>query len=517
MTEPSTVTIDVAAQTTLSYAMAHNRVPVVTAVSLHNSGPRRAGAVLTIEVDHGEGIVNRPCRLLVDLGESETTTWREVGLQLDPGPMLQIEEQRPGTIRLTVTHEDEILGETSVDVQLLAARQWLANPRGLGLEMLASFVMPNDPAIADLIRDASANLAQRTGSPSIEGYQSGAERVDEIVRSVCEAMLGRTISYSMPPASWADDGQKARTPSEVILGRVGTCLDTVLTLAAALEQCGIRPTLWIVDGHAFLGYWREEFALDATVDTSPLDVVNRIDLGQMQLVETTMLTASREPVSFDDVHRPPYDTYLRGSLDHVIGVVDIWRARRNGIIPLPARRRSEEGVQVFEYVPAVHSSPTRIFVRGEGRDATRTSPDAVPGRVRQWKNALLDLSLRNRLINFSDRSSIRLVVPDGHLGTIEDIVNAEDPLRLLPSDQFDSIHGGRGIDSGASLPQDILVDMLAQKSAVFCDVPSGSYPARMRALAYKARTIVEETGANNLYLALGSLIWSIDSKPLRSH
>ncbi|MET1008195.1 MAG: AAA domain-containing protein, partial [Propionibacteriaceae bacterium] len=33
---------------------------------------------------------------------------------------------------------------------------------------------------------------------------------------------------------------------------------------------------------------------------------------------------------------------------------------------------------------------------------------------------------------------------------------------------------------------------------------------------YKARTIVEESGANNLYLALGSMVWSLDSRPLRS-
>jgi len=32
-------------------------------------------------------------------------------------------------------------------------------------------------------------------------------------------------------------------------------------------------------------------------------------------------------------------------------------------------------------------------------------PDAPP-RVLQWKNALLDLSLRNRLINYTPRSGV---------------------------------------------------------------------------------------------------------------
>ena len=48
------------------------------------------------------------------------------------------------------------------------------------------------------------------------------------------------------------------------------------------------------------------------------------------------------------------------------------------------------------------------------------------------------------------------------------------------------------------------------------DVTTGGYLPRLRTLAYKAKTVVEETGANNLYLALGSLVWELDGRPLRS-
>lgn len=51
---------------------------------------------------------------------------------------------------------------------------------------------------------------------------------------------------------------------------------------------------------------------------------------------------------------------------------------------------------------------------------------------------------------------------------------------------------------------------------MFCDVAGGSYASRMRSLAYKTRTVVEETGATNLYLSLGTLVWDWDGKPLRS-
>jgi hypothetical protein len=70
-----------------------------------------------------------------------------------------------------------------------------------------------------------------------------------------------------------------RTPHEVLVDRVGTCLDTTVVMAATLEQAGIHPQLWVLDGHAFVGYWREDQSLQVIVaeDASPL--VNAVDLG----------------------------------------------------------------------------------------------------------------------------------------------------------------------------------------------------------------------------------------------
>ena len=81
-----------------------------------------------------------------------------------------------------------------------------------------------------------------------------------------------------------------RTPGDVLTWRVGTPLDTVVVLAAALEQAGIRPLLWLADGHAFLGYWREERSAESAATTDAAPLVNLVDLGLIGLVETTLLT-----------------------------------------------------------------------------------------------------------------------------------------------------------------------------------------------------------------------------------
>ena len=153
--------------------------------------------------------------------------------------------------------------------------------------------------------------------------------------------------------------------------------------------------------------------------------------------------------------------------------------------------------------------------QGKGARHDGTASD-VPPRVTQWKNALLDLSLRNRLINFTDTARFPLAVPSTWIGPFEDLVNNGTPISLIPSNQISAVHQERGIRFGRDLPQDELISMLSSKKAVFAEVTEEAYNSKMRGLAYKAKTQTEETGANNLYLALGSLLWELDGRTLRS-
>src|SRR3712207_2851565 len=424
------VAIQATSTPVLSYALAHNRVPVVSRLAFTNHGAAVHGATVRLGVRDAEGPIGSPVELLVDLDAGQTTVLSDVGLVMDPAAMLQIEEQRPGSIEIDLLVDGEDVGGTAVPVQVLAANQWLATPVPLALEMLAAHVLPNHPSVTTLIGEAADLLEARTGSGSVQGYQSGPERVDEIVAALTEAMHRRAIRYTEPPASWADVGQKVRTPGDVLDGRVGTCLDTVVTLAAALERAGIRPLLWVTEGvgggvgtgHAFVGYWREERSAESVATTDVAPLVNLVDLGLVRLVETTLLTS--RGTAGADLHAPAYSAWLAGAgdLDRVLGVTDVHRARRDGIVPLPARTRGRDGtVHVVEYRPAVHSVAARPVVEGPpcphglpagarrelGSGGGQAGPPAaggpVPVRVQQWKNSLLDLSLRNRLINYSER------------------------------------------------------------------------------------------------------------------
>lgn len=503
----------------VSHSMAHNRISPLRTVTLHNEGTSRIGAEVRILIRDEQGPLSAPFTTHADLAEGSATHLRDLAIVLDPVAMNEVEEARPGQLVVTVHHAGAQIGSLAQPVDVLAARQWLWRPPGLALELLAAHVMPNAPEVSALMDAVGARLQAATGHGHIDGYQSGPDRVDAIAHAVYDAIVDCRIRYSEPPASWADEGQKIRTPADLLRDRLGTCLDTTLLFAAALEQAGIRPLVWMLEGHSFVGWWRHEVDSWTAVAFDEHELVNRLDLGHLGIVETTLATDRPDPVRFEDACSAA-ERQLHSAPDAIIGVLDVWSARRSRILPLPAIARTPEGVvQSVVYQPAQHS-----VAPAEREDAPAPTSHApvgdrspVPPRVQRWKNALLDLSLRNRLINFSERSAVRLHVTAQRLLAIDRLVAAGRQVTLVPNDAFDDVYRHRdGIQRAADLPVAVLDEALDRRASIFTDLAVDTYLSQLRSLAYKARTVSEETGANNLYLVLGTLNWELDGRALRS-
>jgi len=515
-TTSSTVTVTISCAPVISYAMAHNGLTVISDITLTSPTTTARGARLTVGIESALGPIGAPTEYFVDLVAGSETLVPQLDIKVDPSVMLGVEEARPARVVVTVVHDDVELGRGTVEVLLLAANQWLARPTLMSLEMLAAHVQPNHPALESLVSEAVDELARTTGSGALVGYQQGPERVDATVDALMTAMRGRSIRYSTPPASWSDDGQKVRTPHEVLVGRLGTCLDTTVTLAAALERVGIRPLLVVVEGHAFLGYWREETSLASPATTSAFALPNLVRTDYARVVETTLLTEDSADVGFHDVRRAPLEQHLSGDLDGVVGITDVYQARSSRIYPLPARVAAEDGTVVVVDYQAVHSRPAAYVPEQRPDDSGPADTTPVPARVQRWKNALLDLSLRNRLINFADRARFPLHVAEEGLAEFEDYLNGGKAFELLPSDALPAVETQRGVRWGRDLSSDSRADLFHTKHQLYTDASTEAYPRLLRALAYKAKTVLDETGANNLYVSIGSLVWKVKDKTVRS-
>ena len=102
------------------------------------------------------------------------------------------------------------------------------------------------------------------------------------------------------------------------------------------------------------------------------------------------------------------------------------------------------------------------------------------------------------------------------MSRFEDAVNASARINLLASDAIKNVDNARGIRYGRDLPERERELLLAEKNNAYIDITEASYKTKLRYLANKAKTIVEETGANNLYLAFGMLNWRFGDRDLRS-
>src|SRR3712207_5002706 len=124
------ISIEITSTPVLSYALAHNRVPVVSRLAVTNLGDPVRAATVRLGVRDAEGPIATTVELLADLDGGRTTVLSDLGLVMDPAAMLHVEDQRPGVIEVEVIADgpdgERIgLAERSRVVQAVAAQQGL--------------------------------------------------------------------------------------------------------------------------------------------------------------------------------------------------------------------------------------------------------------------------------------------------------------------------------------------------------------------------------------------------------
>ena len=133
--------------------------------------------------------------------------------------------------------------------------------------------------------------------------------------------------------------------------------------------------------------------------------------------------------------------------------------------------------------------------------------DDSPARVRNWKRDLLDLTLRNPLLNMPRTQKVLdLVVPPGLLPSIDDAVHAGRKLRLSSGLDASGRKRVDGIDSHTPLAHDELSAVFRTSRTLFSQLDDEKHRKQLRAMKREAESLEQETGSNYLYLTLGTLI-----------
>ena len=501
--------ITVIYQEAVNLALTHNGVSPIRSVRIVNESDQSIDVEqfhLTIDSPTAAADIPTGTPLDVTVGEVEPGAIFEVGatglsMLFNPAVFLALDEAAPTSVRLNASVDQREL-TVSGPIRLLAADEWWAT--GIP-ELLAAFVRPNDPALVEVLQATAQILETRTGSRSIDGYQSGPLRAQQIAEAVYETLVDRRLTYIEPPASFEGTGQRIRTHAQVLTDGFGTCIDLACLYAAALEQAGLPPILAIFQGHALTGYLTEAEQLPSVVVAERGTAITIADSDFFDAVELTAVCAS-EKVPFDDA-RQQTSHWWSTDIDKLRFLLDVYAAHHR-VKPLPTIRldgdiRVIESVRTSEWEPA-RRSPART----RARSRRAVSPSDKPTRVVRWERALLDMTYANPLLKRKPGTSLTLHIPSGSLAGFEDRVADGNPFALVAHDEIDQIHRAQGARSAADVDPAALRTILERERRLFVAVAERDYARRLRTLVRRSKTAIEETGSDNLYLTLGSLQWA---------
>lgn len=410
-----------------------------------------------------------------------------------------ISEAADTSFVVTVKTSDNELIRKTFPVRLLPRDYWpgiFVHP-----ETLAVFITPNVPAVAHVLQNAGRWMERMTGNSALDEYQThDINRVRHQVAAIYEALREEGIVYATPPASFEKEGQRVRTAETVVKDKLGTCLDLSLLYASCLEQCGLNPIVVITNDHAFVGCWLEETfcALSTSDDASLLSKSAANGVGRLVVVETT-LVASSEPVTFDQAVAEAERLLTAPGLVFV----DIHRCRLDNIRPLSQKNDSEwenEGVR--------HGNGTRDISEIQKIDIAPA--DASPlTREQIWERKLLDISLRNNLINLKlGKKTIPFISYD--IEKIEDFLQDGRDYHILPNPQDLNMQpNSHGMFDSREYKDQYETSVTGKRKNGWLTsyLRKSELADSLKFFYRESRNALEENGANTLFLALGILRW----------
>lgn len=505
------IKLEIAYRKSINYSLMKNGVkPVCYVRILNETEEDYDGAVLKIECSPA---FSKSSEIDINLAAGKGIEIDNINIDILGDYFANLSEKVVGNLLFSViakvkneegTAEDRVIAEKTETIEILPYNQW----GGISEmpQFLASFVMPNHPSIANMIPMCAKQLEEWKRPVAITGYLTQDKNDTKYqMAAAYEVLRKEGIAYAISQTSFETVGQRIRTPDEVFGQKLGNCIEMSCIYAAMLESMGLNPLIILKDNHAFVGCWLENrtFVNCVEDDISALSKRCAEGIDELLFVECTAMTAG-EKDSFEDASVKAKDLLFNEETFKM--AIDVKRCRNSRIYPLPSRVMENGEYKVVEFkVEKEAEKPKKLSTRGINAEAVEN----VMTKQKLWERKLLDLSLRNPLINFRvSRSFVQLAVVD--LARLEDeLVNGK---ALTVHSCKEEMSFKPGEDKIYKIPEikELLKtneedDFTNGRIRSFLD--DKALEAGMKQLSRQAKLSLEENGSNTLYLAIGFLKW----------
>ncbi len=488
-----------------SFALQQNGLAILPYVLLKNGKDEPARA-LRLRVRSDSGFIRDFEQMIPDIPAESSVLVEKPGIILDSHFLVSITEPLTASFRVSVLRDEEELAAHEYEIQILTYEQW----QGFKFlpETISSFIMPNHPAVPQLMHRASEYLTNWGQEPMLEGYQMrDPNRARMLAAAAYAAIQEKNIIYAMPPSSFML-GQRVRLPDAVMEQHMGTCLDMTFLYAALLEAMGLNPILVLMEGHIFAGLWLVDSSFQDVIIEDPVELEKRMSDGinEITFVECTAM-CSGKTLSFEEAEK--YAKTEVGDYADFQFAFDVARSRALGIRPMPARVRNDSGYEI------IHTERSEDDVTELPDELENIIPEDQPEKkitkLDIWERKLLDLSMRNMLLNMRMTKSI-IPLLSAKISELEDALADGDeflvlgmPKELALKDDFVlSFENSNAVSDG---PAADLIRMECRHGRLHTLFTDSATEKMLTQLYRSAKTSMEENGASTLYMTLGLLRW----------
>lgn len=437
-----------------------------------------------------------------DIESFEEYTLRIPFLKVNKNQLETIVEQEPSSVRIELYNNEnnELISYSEETFFILPISQPspLINYED---RLYAKYVTPN----ASSVKQISLNAISFNDNKPIIAYQNtGSERINKMLKeaqSLYLALHNWGIMYQNPPAGTLLN-QRIRMPEEVLKDKKGTCLDLAILYCACLEEVGYHSILLLIEGHAFAGFFFEEFfTFKNAIETQSGTVFNlsTSTMNKLALIECTSFCSLNE-TSFNDALALG-QANIRKYDKQIFSAIDINHAHKGIFSPISTFGSDQDLELILEPKEITETDIDSVIERKYLNVLREFEKD----RFTFWERKLLDLTEANPLVNFKLKSSNCVKMTSD--SNIHGLLQSNDSLKFeclkVEKNSITSYSIENEFVKGTTKPSQIFGDSYDKNKLLGI-----GFEKTLKNLIKKSNSAMDETGAPTLYFCLGTLTYS---------
>ena len=413
---------------------------------------------------------------------------------LDEEALYRLAEPRKVSLKAVLYSGETAIASHDAAIEAMPIEHALGS--GAEKVLLASYVTPDEALLENAFERAKKLGRERKAS--FEGYlERDPNDVLLVSEALYESLLEEKIELLRLPSGKGRALESVSLPGSTLLCKKGTSLDIALVYASLVEKAGLHPSIILYEGGAAVGVWLDEESFQSAYQDNAAGLLVMASKGYDRL----LVIDPSSGLAPQEAREKAYKDLEEGRL--FVGSIDVFAARKEHIVPLP----TPDAKGTLSFPSFETESSGKMAAIDENSHRYIDSEDrGDKNRYDHWLDKLLDLNLKNRLINLRPgRNTPQLLVSEAE--AFLDLLKGNRKLVVAPYESFVTKErkGEHLLDFPSSYFGKIAKESYEKGIVPFLLSGAEATDDVIKSLSRRSNTALEESGSNPLFLTVGLL------------